>query len=83
MVHKTVANDCFMNISRFWVRDIECMIPAVLVCAVCEFPMKQYNVIHETQRKLLYVSAMSLTTQKLTPCLKEILDAHNVGVTTL
>jgi hypothetical protein len=74
VVHEPISHARFVYVTRLRVRNLEVMVPAVLVRARNELLVQIKNILHQTSLELLYVSATPLPFYEFPPREKQILD---------
>ncbi len=77
-MEQTIPNCCLVNISWFWIRDVECVVWTMNIASLFKILMEKKDVIYKPILKLLNVRFMAFTSKKLLPRQEQILDRNDI-----
>ena len=78
MVEKSISYRSFVDISRFWVRDIEGMVAAMRIGLLLKIAVEGEDVVHKMKLEFLDILLLPLTLQKLLPGFENIFDGNDM-----
>ena len=58
MMDEPIPYRCFVDFTRFWVVDLESVIPAMPIDFIRKVVVKFKDIVHKCQRKLRYIFAL-------------------------
>lgn len=76
-MYETIAHCRFVDITRFWVVDLERFVRAVAIRFILQFSMEREDVVNQAILEVLHVCFLALATNELLPCGEQIFDRYD------
>lgn len=80
VMHQSVSHARFVDVTRFWVADLEMLVSTVAIGTCSEVVMQIEYIVHQMPFKFLHVNALALPSHELPPSGEEIFNRDDILV---
>src|SRR3989344_5462186 len=79
-MQEPVAHRRFVDVARFRIGDVECVIRTVRICFRRKLSMQGKHVVHQRKLEFLHIFLLPLPAYEFLPCFEQVLDGNDILV---